>query len=102
MVAHDWARLGDLVTEDVVRIGPFSDEYRGRDAYLAFLRELMPTLSGYSMQVDAVTYTPDRRRAFAELTETVAATVTAEVLVFELTPDGQISRVAIYIRHEPG
>ena len=58
-----------IVRDDVVRVGPFNDEYRGADAYVEFLAALMPTLPGYSMEVSRITYADDR--AFAELAETV-------------------------------
>ena len=81
-------QLRDCLREDVVRNGPFRDEYRGRNDYVAFLAELMPTLPGYSMDVARVTYADDGRLAFAELAETVTVDGsplrTEESLVFEL------------------
>jgi ketosteroid isomerase-like protein len=102
IATHDWDRLRATLADDVVRTGPYADTYTGRDAYVAFLSELMPTLPGYAMDVARVTYVDEGRRAFAELTETVTMngtpTVTPEVLVLDLTPDGLISRIVIYTR----
>src|SRR6266545_7837614 len=56
MAAHDWDTMADCVAADVVRVGPFRDEYRGRDDYVRFIRGLLPTLPGYSMKVDRVVY----------------------------------------------
>lgn len=95
LTGHDWEGLRATMREDVVRVGPYDDEYRGRDAYVDFLAALMPTLPGYSMDVHRVTYADGV--AFAELSETVADVVTEEAIVFELA-DGQISRVDVFIK----
>ena len=100
VVAHDWGSLEGCLAEDVVRVGPFGDTYSPRGPYVAFLAGLMPTLPGYSMRVDRVTYAG--RRAFAELSETVevdgAPLETPEALVFDLDEEGLISRIGIYIQ----
>ena len=95
VTGHDWDALRDCVTDDVVRVGPFNDEYRGRDAYVEFLSGLMPVLPDYSMEVSRVTYTDGV--AFAELAENVAGTRTEEALVFELEGD-RIARIDIFIK----
>jgi len=102
VVAHDWDAARACLREDVVRNGPFRDEYRGSDDYIAFLVELMPTLSGYSMAVTRVTYADGGRLAFAELAETVTVDGspfrTEESLVFELDEDDRIAHIDIYIK----
>ena len=91
VTGHDWDALRALVRDDVVRTGPYHDRFDGRDAYVTFLSGLMPNLPGYAMDVSAVTYTDGGRRAFAELSETVAVDgaplVTPEVLVFAIDED---------------
>ena len=105
VVGHDWQGLADCVAADVVRVGPFGDEYRGREAYVAFLADLMPRLPGYSMDVARVRYGDGW--AVAELTETVTLddlpVVTPEALLFELDTDSRIARIDIYVqrRAEP-
>ena len=98
LTSHDWDGLRGCLDEDVVRIGPYNDEFRGRDAYVDFLSSLMPTLPGYSMDVQRVTYIDDL--AFAELSETVAGVRTDEALVFEFRGD-RIARVDVYIKTKP-
>lgn len=102
VAGQDWDRLREVVTDDVVRIGPFGDRYDGREAYVEFLAALMPTLPGYSMEVTRVTYVDAGRRAFAELSETVTIdgtpTVTPEVLAFGIDSAGCIARVEIFTR----
>lgn len=103
VATHDWDRLRASVHTDVVRIGPFGDTYKGRDDYVAFLSQLMPTLPGYSMDLARVTYVDDGRRAVAELSETVTVDgsplVTPEALLFDLDADGLITRIEIFTRH---
>jgi ketosteroid isomerase-like protein len=105
IVAHDWDRLTDTLTEDVVRTGPFFDVYQGRDDYVAFISALMPTLPSYSMEVGRVSYLDGGSRAYAELTETLDVGgkphVTPEVLVFDIDVDAagdRIARIDIYIK----
>ncbi len=101
VTSHDWDALRACLRDDVVRVGPFRDEYRGRDAYVAFLADLMPSLPGYAMDVRRVTYA-SAALAFAELAETVdvggAPLRTEEVLVFGLDDDGRIAGIDIYIK----
>jgi ketosteroid isomerase-like protein len=96
LTRHEWDRLRDCLCDDVVRVGPYNDEYRGRDVYVEFLAALMPVLKEYSMDVARVTYAGSR--AFAELCETVDGVRTDEALVFELAPDGRIARVDVFIK----
>jgi ketosteroid isomerase-like protein len=101
IVAHDWDGLRECLAGDVVRVGPYGDRYEGRDAYLAFISDLMPRLAGYEMRVDRVTYASDVL-AFAELSETVETDgklkVTPEALVFDLRADGRIAHVEIFMQ----
>ena len=105
MTAHDWHGLGTCVTDDVVRVGPYGDVYRGRDDYLAFLSGLLPTLAAYDMNVHRVAYTQDERLGLAELSETVAVdgqvVVTPESLVFDIDDRGRIAHLAVYIQRQP-
>ena len=96
MVVHDWDAMASCVTDDIERTGPFCDVYRGKDAYVAFISELMPQLGGYAMKVDRVVYAGSV--AVAELTESVGGTDTPEALVFDLDASGLIRRISIYIQ----
>jgi hypothetical protein len=101
IATQDWDRMRETIRGDVHRIGPYGDVYDGKDDYLKFLSELLPTLPGYAMDVARVTYC-DERRAVVELTETVTVggtpRVTPEVLLFDLDDDGRISRIEIFTR----
>jgi hypothetical protein len=93
------------IADDIVRVGPYGDRYSGREEYLAFIADLMPTLEGYAMMLDRVTYVGETL-AFVELSETVEMDgkpmVTPEVLVFKLARDGRIAGVDIYIQTPAG
>ena len=105
MTAHDWHGLRACVTDDVVRVGPYGDTYRGRDDYVAFVSGLLPTLAGYEMKVQRVVYTADERVGTAELSETVEldgrAMVTPESLVFDIDDRGRIVHLAVYVQRQP-
>jgi uncharacterized protein (TIGR02246 family) len=103
MVAGDWEGLAACLAPDVVRLGPYGDDYHGVDDYVAFLRATLEALDGYVMRVDRVhTAAGDPDVVLAELSETVtidgARMETPEALVFDLAPDGRIARVAIFLR----
>jgi ketosteroid isomerase-like protein len=102
VASQDWDSAQKCLTEDVHRVGPFKDAYAGRDSYLEFLRQLMPTLKGYRMDVERVITGQEGRCAVAELTETVEldgqVVVTPESLVFDLAEDDRIVRIRIYIQ----
>ena len=105
MTRHDWHGLGACVADDVVRVGPYGDTYRGRDDYVAFVSDLLPRLAGYEMKVQRVLYTADERVGTAELSETVEldgrVLVTPESLVFDIDDSGRIVHLAVYIQRQP-
>ena len=105
MTRHDWDGLGACVTDDVVRVGPYGDTYRGRDDYVAFVSGLLPTLAGYEMKVHRVVYSADGRVGTAELSEAVEVdgrvVITPESLVFDVDDSGQIVHLAVYIQRQP-
>ncbi len=110
LVAHEWAAVAACLADDVVRIGPFGDVYAGRERYVSFLAELMPTLGGYAMEVHRIRPVasheddgpPSPATVLAELTETVAldgeAVDTAELLVFDVDPRLLITRISIFVQ----
>ncbi len=100
LVEGDWSTFADCLADDgFTRVGPYGDTYATKADYVAFLSDLMPTLTGYEMEVTRVTYTGEGL-AFAELSETVEVDGTAlrtpECLTFEVTDDGRIRRVDVF------
>lgn len=102
VAGQDWEALAACVASDVRRVGPFGDVYEGRDAYVAYLQGVMPTLAGYRMEVDRVVSAEGAPVQVAELSETVELdgrpVRTPESLVFDLDGDGRIRRISIYIQ----
>ena len=46
MVAHDWEGLAACLVPDIVRLGPYGDDYRGVTEYIPFLRRTLESLDG--------------------------------------------------------
>ena len=104
VAAQDWATVEACVAPDVVRLGPYGDDFEGRGPYLTFLQRTMPSLPGYRLDIDAVTEVGGGR-VFVELRETVeldgVPLLTHECLVLDVADD-RVARVAIYIRQDGG
>jgi len=99
LVHQDWNEVRDTLAPDVVRLGPYNDDYTDRDAYIKFLEQTFAWMQDYSMDIARVWGTADR--ACAELAETVTIDGTRlrtdEAIVFEVH-DGQIARVQVFLR----
>lgn len=97
----DFDEVAACLAADVIRRGPYGDNYQGAGSYLSFLQRTMPTLPGYRMDIDRVTELGERR-AMAELRETIEVDegpfVTHECIVFDADPDGLLLEISIYIR----
>ena len=97
---QDWDALATCLTEDVERIGPYNDVYRGREPYVSFLADTLRALEGYELHVSRLIAARDV--VVAELSETIATPTgrrrTDEAVVFDLSPDGLIRRVAVFLR----
>jgi len=104
LASQDWGAVTGCLAPDVVRRGPFGDNFRGAPAYVSFLQRTMPALPGYRMDVDRVTELGEQR-VLVELRETIGLDsgplVTHECLVFEVDSDGLVVEICIYIRQAP-
>lgn len=102
--AQDWESLAGCLAEDVHRTGPYRDEVRGRQAYVAFLAKVIPSLRDYDLVVSRVREL-GADSALVELSE--FATVDdvrhehPELLVFGFDAAGSIRRVDVYLKHAP-
>ena len=100
LAAFDWDAFGACLADDVVRVGPFNDVRTPKGEYLTFLRELMPTLPNYSVELHRATYAG--KVAVAELSETMdiggQSTTIGEALVLDLDDDDRIRRIDIFIK----
>ncbi len=102
MVSHDWVALSECLAEDVRRTGPYLDVVEGRDAYVAFLAEVVPSLPNYELEVVSTDEIVGGG-AVVRLSETLDVdgqrTKFPEALLFEFDSAGLIARVDIYIKH---
>jgi limonene-1,2-epoxide hydrolase len=99
MATADWKTLAATLAPDVERMGPYRDQFRGRDDYAAFLEHIIGSLSGYELVV--VDMIVDGNRVAVELNETCddgdARLHTDETVVFDVR-DGLIVHVAVYLQ----
>jgi len=104
VAAQDWATVESVLAPDVIRLGPYGDDFDHRDPYLGYLQRTMPALPGYRLDIDRVTE-GGGGRVFVELRETVeidgVPLVTHECLAFEVA-HGVVARLAIYLRQDRG
>jgi ketosteroid isomerase-like protein len=106
LAAHDWDAVAATLAPDITRMGPYRDEYRGREPYAKFLADTISGLGGYQLNIDRVVGAGPT--VTVELRETVddgdARLETAEAVIFD-TDDGLITNIAVYLqtseRHPP-
>ncbi len=100
LARQEWDELAPCLTADVERIGPYDDVYRGREEYVRFLAETLRALEGYELRVARLVAGGDV--VVAELSETVDTAAgrrrTHEAVVFDLSPEGLIRRIAVFLR----
>ena len=100
---HDWDRFAACLHDDFTRVGPYGDTYSSKAEYVAYISDLLPMLPGYAMEVNRVSYAGNV--AYAELTETVTVDDqplrTPECITFDLTDDGRIARIEVFIQTWP-
>jgi limonene-1,2-epoxide hydrolase len=103
--SRDWALLPEVfVEEGLVRNGPFVDMIEGRDAYVAFLREVCSPFESYRLDTHRISRSGDRI-VFAEIDEVIGRDGKVdsfpEVLLFELDESGKIRYVSVFMKR-PG
>src|SRR5262245_35485022 len=105
MAAHDWDGLAATIADEgLARDGPFCDRIEGKQRYVNFLRNLIPTLNDYELKVQRVSQVSDRA-SFVELSESFdvngVLTEYPECILFECNDDGLICYVSVFIK-QPG
>jgi hypothetical protein len=103
LTSHDWAAFADCLADEFTRVGPYGDTYTSKPEYVEFISTMLPTLPEYSMEIARITYGDGL--AYAELAETVSdqdgPLRTPECITFDLTDDGRIRRIEVYIQTYP-
>ena len=107
LVDHDWDALRATLAPDVVRRGPYLDDYRGAEPYVAMLASTLPSLVDYELDVARV-WGDGNGRVCAELSETVtiagARLRTDEAIVFDIGAgrgagdSARITAVQVFLR----
>jgi len=105
MAAHDWDGLAATIADEgLTRDGPFCDRIEGKQQYVDFLQNLIPTLKNYQLKVQRISAVSDRA-SFVELSETFeidgVGTEYPECILFECNDDGLIRHVSVFIK-QPG
>jgi ketosteroid isomerase-like protein len=99
MATGAWPELAATLAPDVERIGPYGDNFSGREPYAEFLEQIIGSLSGYELVVADMIV--DGGRVAVELHETVddgdARLRTDETVVFDVR-NGVIVKVAVYLQ----
>jgi ketosteroid isomerase-like protein len=99
LARRDWNALHDVLAPDVVRHGPYGDDFADRDTYVAFLAETLVSLVDYELDIERSF--GDDGRVCVELAET--ATVggrrsrTEEAVVFGIA-DGLVTEVRVFLQ----
>ena len=106
MAAHDWEGLAATISDEgLTRDGPFCDRIEGKQRYVEFLSELIPTLRDYHLNVRRVSHVSDRV-SYVELSETFdvegVLTEYPECILFERDDDGLISYVSVFVKRPGG
>ncbi len=100
---RNWAALGEVLAPGVVRVGPLGDEVTGRAEYLELLARSVP--ERYGNEVHRIVYAPDRRSAFARVTEHLEypdrALHLEEAYAFVFDEARVLTRVEIFWQYPP-
>lgn len=98
LTAREWAHLGAVLSDMVLRVGPFGDQVSGRGEYLDFLRGTVP--ADYRNDVARIIDAADGSSAFARVTEHLRygdrEFHLEEAYSFDFDEEGLICRVEIY------
>ena len=101
MSRHDWTGLRECLSDQFSRVGPYEDHHWSNpEAYLDFLRELLPGIEGQKVQVTQtieegsvvhVNATETIQRDGAPHSVRVAAT-------FQMNDDDRIDHIEVFVR----
>src|SRR4051812_25700605 len=98
--AKDWKGLTPYVSPSIERVGPWGDQFKGREPYLRFLTETVDAMEQYSLDLQRVF--SDGTHTVAQLSETWlmdGKLVTYDqAIVVNIDQNGLVERVACYLQ----
>ncbi len=100
---RDWQLAASLLDPAITREGADGSVIAGREAYLEFLRDVLPADASYRSEVVALAATADGGRVLVELREELEpaggeALRASEVMVFDVTPEGRIGSISVFAK----
>ena len=104
MERHDWEELRGCLSDSFSRVGPYEEHAWGTpDDYLAFLRELLPTLKGQRVEVtEEFEEGPLVQVNVTETIEVQGSPHTVRVAgTFRLDQNDRIEHVEVFVRRLP-
>ena len=107
LVAQDWSAVAACLAEDQFeRVGPFVDQYSDTTSYLEYLREIVPTLANYRIDIRRLVEAGDGTVVLAEISESFQLDGTPmafpEALVFDVDGEGLINRIQVFMMRPAG
>jgi hypothetical protein len=104
MGRHDWVELRGCLSDSFRRVGPWEEHvWDDPDDYIAFLRELLPTLKGQKVEVtESVEEGPVVHVNITETIEVEGLPHSVRLAsTFRMSPDNRIEHVEIFARRLP-
>jgi ketosteroid isomerase-like protein len=104
MDRHDWAELRGCLSESFSRVGPYDEHAWGDpDAYVTFLRDLLPTLKGQKVEITEVI--EEGQMVQVNITETIEVEGSPHAArlagTFRLDSEDRIERIEVFVRRLP-
>lgn len=104
MGRHDWDELRGCLSDTFSRVGPYEEHvWDDPDDYVAFLRELLPTLKGQKVEVTEVI--AEGPVVHVNATETIEVKGSPHAVrlaaTFRMNLDDQVEHIEIFARRLP-
>ena len=104
MERHDWGGLRSCLSDSFSRVGPYEEHsWSTPDDYVAFLRDLLPTLEGQKVEVTDVM--DDGLLVQVNVTETIEVQGSPHTVrvagTFRLDENDRIEHIEVFVRRLP-
>jgi ketosteroid isomerase-like protein len=104
MDRHDWAEVRGCLSDSFSRVGPYDEHaWEDPDDYVAFLRDLLPTLKGQKVEITEVI--EEGPMVHVNVTETIEVEGSPHAVrvagTFRMDPEDRIERIEVFVRRIP-